>query len=33
MIGIRKFEEAPKIEKKNFGGIENLNFYKKTIKF
>ena len=30
MIGIRKFEEAPKIEKKNFGGIESLNFYKKN---
>jgi hypothetical protein len=32
MIGIRKFEEAPKFDRKKFGGIENFNFYKKNFK-
>jgi len=30
MIGIRKFEEAPKFHRKKFGGIESFNFYKKN---
>jgi hypothetical protein len=32
MIGIRKFEEAPKFNRKKFGGIEGFNFYKKNFK-
>ena len=32
MIGIRKFEEAPKFDRKKFGGIENFNFYNKNFK-
>ena len=30
MIGIRKFEEAPKFDRKKFGGGEGFNFYKKN---
>jgi len=30
MIGIRKFEEAPKFDRKQFGGVEGFNFYKKN---
>ena len=32
LVGIRLYEEAPKKIRKNFGGIENINFYKKSIK-
>jgi hypothetical protein len=32
MIGIRKFEEAPKFDRKKFGGIESFNFYKNNFK-
>lgn len=32
MIGIRKFEEAPKFDRKKFGGIENFNFYNRNFK-
>ena len=31
MVGIRKFEEAPKFDRKKFGGVEGFNFYKKKI--
>jgi hypothetical protein len=30
MIGIRKFEEAPKFDRKKFGGVEGFNFYEKN---
>ena len=30
MVGIRKFEEAPKFDRKKFGGVEDFNFYKKN---
>ena len=30
MVGIRKFEEAPKFDRKKFGGVEGFNFYKKN---
>jgi len=30
MIGIRKFEEAPKFDRKKFGGVEGFNFYVKN---
>ena len=32
LVGIRLYEEAPKKIRKNFGGIESINFYKKSIK-
>tara|TARA_Y100000389_G_C17408968_1_gene489723 strand:- start:293 stop:1186 length:894 start_codon:yes stop_codon:yes gene_type:complete len=32
MIGIRKFEEAPKFDRKKFGGTESFNFYNKNYK-
>jgi hypothetical protein len=32
MVGIRMFEEAPIKINKQFGGIENFNFYKNKIK-
>ena len=32
LIGLRLYEEAPKNIKKKFGGIENIIFYKNSIK-
>ena len=32
LIGLRLFEESPTNIRKNFGGIENLIFYKNSIK-
>ncbi len=32
-VGIRMFEEAPNNLRKNFGGLENFNFYNKYIKY
>ena len=31
LVGVRTFEDAPERIKKNFGGIENFNFYNKQI--
>ena len=32
LLGIRMFEEAPKLIRNNFGGIEKINFYNNSIK-
>ena len=32
MVGIRMYEEAPKNFRQQFGGIENFNFYNKSLK-